>query len=79
MKKDKTPLPIMDELFRKLRDCDFITQVDIKAGVHLLRMALGQEKFTAFWTKLRLYKYTVMPFELTNAQANFQREINQIL
>jgi hypothetical protein len=30
-KKDKTALPIMDELSRKMRDCDYITKIDIKA------------------------------------------------
>jgi len=42
-KKDKTPLPIMDELSRKMRDCDFITKIDMRAGFHLLRMAIGHE------------------------------------
>jgi len=53
-KKDKTPLPIMDELSRKMRDCNFITKIDMKAGCHLMRMAMGHEKFTAFRTKFRL-------------------------
>jgi hypothetical protein len=48
MKKDKMPLPIIDEISRKLRDCDFITKVDMKAGFHLMRMAMGHEKLTAF-------------------------------
>jgi hypothetical protein len=53
-KKDKTPLPIMDELSRKMRACDFITKIVMKAGFHLMRIARGQEKFTAFRTKFRL-------------------------
>jgi len=47
-KKDKTPLPIMEESSRKMRDCDYITKADIKAGFHLMHMAMGHEKFTAF-------------------------------
>jgi hypothetical protein len=78
-KKDKTPLPIMDELSRKMRDCDFITKIDMKAGFHLMRMAMGHEKFMAFRTKFGLYEYMVMPFGLTNAPATFQREMNRIL
>jgi len=78
-KKDKTPLPIMDELSRKMRDCTHITKIDMKAGFHLMRMAMGHEKFTAFRTKFGLYEYMVMPFGLTNAPTTFQREINQIL
>jgi hypothetical protein len=78
-KKDKTPLPIMDELSRRLRDCDFITKLDMKAGFRLMRMAMGHEKFTAFRTSFGLYEYMVMPFGLTNAPATFQREMNRIL
>jgi hypothetical protein len=78
-KKDKTPLPIMNELSRKMRDFDFITKIDMKAGFHLLRMAMRHEKFTAFRTKFGLFEYMVMPFGWTNARATFQREINRIL
>jgi len=53
-KMDKTPLPIMDELSRKMRDCDFIMKIDMKGGFHLMRMAMGHENFTAFRTKLGL-------------------------
>lgn len=71
-KKDKPPLPIMDELSRKMRECNFITKIDMKLGFHLMRMAMGHETFTAFITKFGLYEYQVMPFRLTNAQATFQ-------
>jgi len=78
-KNDKTPLSFMDELSRKMRDCDFITNINMKVGFHLMRMAMGHEKFTAFRTKFGLYEYMVMPFGLTNAPATFQREMNCII
>jgi hypothetical protein len=62
-----------------MRDCDYITRIDMKAGIHLMRMAMGHEKFTAFRTKLGLYEYMVMPLGLTNSPGTFQREINCIL
>jgi len=68
----------MSGLQRRLFGADFITQIDLKAGFHLIRMALGHEKYTAFRTKFGLYEYMVMPFGLTNATATFQREINRI-
>jgi hypothetical protein len=74
-KMDKTPLPIMDELSRKMRYCDYITKIDMKAGFQLLRMAMGHEKFTAFRTKLGLYEYMVMPFGLTNSQQHFKERL----
>jgi hypothetical protein len=69
----------MDELSRKMRDCNFITKIDMKAGFHLMRMAMGHEKFTALRTMFELYEYMVMPFGSTNAPATFQREMNRIL
>jgi hypothetical protein len=69
----------MDELSRKMRDCNYITKIDMKTGFHLLRMAMGDEKFIAFRTKFGLYEYMVMPFGLTNAPATYQREMNRIL
>ena len=77
--KDKTPLPIMDELKIRVDGANFITKVNLKAGFHLIRMALGHKKYMAFRTKFGLYEYVVIPFELTNTPATFQPEINRIL
>ena len=77
--KDKTPLPIMQELRERLKGADFITKVGPKAGFQLIRMLLGHEKYTVCRTKFGLFEYTVMPFSLTYAAATFQREINRIL
>jgi len=78
-KKDRTPLPIMEELSARVSGATHITKVDLKSGFCLIRMALGHEKYTAFRTKFELYEYLVMPFRLCNAPATFQREINRIL
>ena len=42
-------------------------------------MKEGEEWKTAFQTRYGHYKYTVMPFELTNAPATFQALINTTL
>jgi hypothetical protein len=78
-KKDKTPLPIMEELSARVKGTTHIAKVDLKSGFYLIRMALGHEKYTAFRTKFGLYEYLVMPFALCTAPATFQREINRIL
>ena len=39
----------------------------------------SEEWKTAFCTRYRHYKYTVMPFSLTNALATFQSLINTVL
>lgn len=78
-KKDRTPLPIMEELQSKLRGAKHSTKVNLKSEFCLVNIALGDEKFTAFRTKFGLYEYLVMPFGLCNAPATFLREINRIL
>jgi len=69
----------MSELQGRINGATHMTRVDLKSRFHLLRMALGHEKYTAFHTKFGLYDYMVMPFGITNAPATFQREINRIL
>jgi len=78
-KKDKTPLPKMEELSARVKGVTHITKVDLKSGCYLIRMALGHGKYTTFSTKFGLYEYLVMPFRLCNVSATFQREINRIL
>jgi hypothetical protein len=72
-KKDRTPLPIMEELSARVSGAMHITKVDLKSGFYLIRMALGHEKYTAFHTKFGLYEYLVMPFGLCNAPATFSK------
>jgi len=53
-KKDTTPLPPMEESSNRISKATNITKIDKRVSFHLMRMALGHEKFTAFRSKFRL-------------------------
>jgi len=75
---NRYPLPLFIELLEKTRGGKWFTRLDLKNGYNLIRIAVGDEWKTAFWTKKGLFKYTVMPFELTNAPATFQEMMDSI-
>lgn len=78
-RKDRTPLPLIQESLDRLSAAKIYTKLDIKDAYHNLRIAEGDEWKTAFRTKYGLFEYLVMPFGLTNAPGSFQRWINEIL
>lgn len=78
-KKNRYPLPLIQELMDKLQGTKWMTKFDVRDGYHRIRIAEGHEWLTAFKTRYGLYEYCVMPFGLTNAPATFQALINKAL
>jgi hypothetical protein len=54
-------------------------KIDIRQAFHKIRISGGYEDLTTFRTRYGAYRYKVMPFELTNGLATFQRFINDTL
>ena len=78
-KKDGYPLPLIDELMQRVGQAKYFTKLDIRQGFHRIRMTPESEDLTSFRTRYGQYKYTVMPFGITNGPATFQRYINSVL
>lgn len=78
-KKDRYPLPLIDDLMMSLRGAKWFSTLDLRGAYNLVRVRPGDEWKTAFRTRYGLYEYLVMPFGLTNAPAVFQRLINEVL
>jgi hypothetical protein len=78
-KKDRTPLPLIEELRDRLSGKQIFTTLDLKGAYNLIRIKEGDEWKTAFRTNRGLFEYKVMPFGLTNAPATFQRMISNVL
>ncbi len=78
-KKDRYPLPIINELLDRVHGSKIFTKLDLKTAYNLIRIAPGDEWKTAFKTHLGLFQMNVMPFGLSNAPACFQRFIDHVL
>jgi len=57
----------------------WFTSLNLKEAYYWVWMKKGKEWKTAFWTRYRHYKYTIMLFELKNTFIIFQRLINNTL
>lgn len=77
--KNRYPLPLIPELFQKLRTAVIFTKLDLRGAYNLIRIRAGHEWKTAFRTRFGHYEYLVMPFGLCNAPATFQHLINDVL
>ena len=75
-KLDVFPLPFIADLLNNLGKTKYFSSIDLATACHQVRIAKGDTHKTAFFTNEGLYEYVVMPFELCNAPAIFQRLMN---
>jgi len=78
-RQDSYPLPLIRELQDQLNRVKWFTSLNLKEAYYWVHMKKGEEWKTAFWTRYRHYKYTIMLFGLKNAPTTFQRLINNTL
>ena len=78
-KKDRYPLPLIEETLARLAKAKVFTKLDIRQAFYRIRMKKGVEDLTTFRTRYGSYKYKVLPFGLCNGPASFQRYINDVL
>ena len=78
-KKNRHPLPRIDELIDRLRGACFFSKLDLMSGYHQQRVYDDHTHKTAFRCRYGHYEFNVVPFGLTNAPASFSRMMSNVL
>jgi hypothetical protein len=78
-RKDRYPLPLIDELLGRISRAKMFTKLDIRQAFNRIRMSPESEELTTFRTRYGSYKCKVLPFGLTNGPATYQRYMNDVL
>jgi hypothetical protein len=70
-KKDQYPLPLCEEILKKVAGHEMYTFGDGYRGYHQVRIALEDQLKATFTTPWGTFCYTLMPFGLCNALGTF--------
>ena len=75
--KDSYPLPQIDTLVDSTTRHELLSFMDAFSGYNQIKMKEEDQEKTSFVTSQGLFCYKVMPFELKNAGATYQRLMNK--
>jgi hypothetical protein len=77
-RKNRYPLPLIDNLIHQLKDAHYFTKLDIRWGYNNVCIREGNKWKATFHTNRSLFDPLVMYFGLTNSPATFQMMMNEI-
>ena len=78
-KTDAYPLPHIDDTLNALGGAKVFTTLDLQSGYWQVALDEASKELTAFTTNQGDWEFNVLPFELTNAPATFQRLMDYVL
>ena len=78
-KRDRYPLPNIDDILENCHGSKIFTQLDFASGYWAIPIAEGDKAKTAFSVPRGKFEFERMPFGLVNAQATFQRKIDVVV
>ena len=76
--KDSYPLPWVDVLVDSTAQHQLLSFMDAFSSYNQIRMHEADQEKTSFVTSQGLFCYKVMPFDLKNAGATYQRLMNKM-
>ena len=76
---DNYPLPCVEDLLDQFHGCNYFTQLDIASGYWNIPIEEKDRYKTAFSVPRGKFQFRRMPFGLKNAQATFQRCMDNIV
>jgi len=77
--KDSFPLPRIDDILDQLSGNNWFSILDLKSGYWQIKICARDKEKTAFSIGNGLWQFTVMPFDLCNAPATFERLMEKVL
>ena len=78
-KRNRYFISLIDEVLTRIQDYKYFTRLNIITAFNKLRMYSNNKNFITFVTSLKIYKYRILSFELTNDSITYQQYINDIL
>lgn len=79
-KRDAYPIPYVSAILDRLRDCKYLSSIDLKSAYWQVPLEESSKEKTAFTVPGRgLYQFTKMPFGLHNSPATWQRLVDRVL
>ena len=79
IKRNDYFISFIDEILIKLIECKYIIKLNIIAAFNKFRMYSKNENLITFICSLKVYKYYILSFNLTNDLFNYQHYMNDIL
>ena len=79
IKKNRYSISFIEETLVRIMNCKYLTKLNIIAVFNKLRMHSNSENLIIFVTFMKVYKYHVLSFDLTNESASYQHYMNNVL